>query len=133
MATQFMWYTEKLLKVLKMKEDESELAINRLSANDMVVKPEKLQIMIVPRRKYNKNKYTLKINDTDIIAKPSVTLLGVEIEKKLNLNNHKSTICQKASNKLNAISRMQEYLHQKEKQILVSTFAYIDFICAPLA
>ena len=47
-----------------------------------------------------------------------VTPLVVEIDKNLNFSNHKSIVCQKASNRLNAISRMQKYLRQKEKQIL---------------
>ena len=34
-----------------MKKDESEVSVNRLSANDMIVKPEKFQIMIVRRKK----------------------------------------------------------------------------------
>ena len=35
-------------------------------------------------RKNLKNKYTLKISETNIITKPSVTLLRVEIGKKTN-------------------------------------------------
>ena len=85
-------------------------------------------------RKNLKNKYTLKISYTDIITKLSVTLLRVEIgKKKLIFNNHTSTICQKVSNELNTINRIHKYLHQKEKQILVNTFAYTNFIYAPLA
>ena len=90
--------------------------------------------MIVRRGKKYFKKYTLKINDTDIITKPLVTLLRVEIgKKKIIFNNHTSTICQKVSNELNAINRIHKYLHQKEKQILVNTFTYTNFIYAPLA
>ena len=47
-----------------------------------------------------------------------VTSLVVEIDKNLNFSNHISIVYQKASNRINAISRMQKYLRQKEKQIL---------------
>ena len=63
----------------------------------MNVNPEKFQI---------KNSYALKINNTDIVATSSVTLLGVKLDKNLNFNNHISTICQKACDKLNARSQI---------------------------
>ena len=47
-----------------------------------------------------------------------------EIDNELNFNNHISNICKKAGNKINAISRIQSFLGQKETGALVNTFVY---------
>ena len=47
-----------------------------------------------------KDTYTLKINNTDIVTKSSVTLLAVEIDRIQNFITHIPTICQKANDKL---------------------------------
>ena len=56
-----------------------------------------------------------------------MTLLRVEIDNELNFYNHISNICKKAGNKINAISRIQSFLGQKEKKALVNTFLYSNF------
>ena len=45
---------------------------------------------------------------------------------KLNFDNHVSTICKKASNKLNALSRIHHFLGEKEKEILKILRAWLD-------
>ena len=82
--------------------------------------------MIVGRHK-QKEKINLNINGAEIKCQNSVTLLGVEIDNELNFNNHISNICKKAGNKINAISRIQNFLDQKEKEALVNTFVYSNF------
>ena len=82
--------------------------------------------MILGRHK-QKEKINLNINGAEIKGQNSVTLLGVEIDNELNFNNHISNICKKAGNKINAISRIQNFLDQKEKEALVNTFVYSNF------
>ena len=43
----------------------------------------------------------------------SVVLLGIEIDNKLSFEKHVSTICRKAKNQLNAISRTGIVLRQQ--------------------
>ena len=78
-------------------------------------------------RHKQKEKINLNINGAEIKGQNSVTLLGVEIDNELNFNNHISNICKKAGNKINAISRIQNFLDQKEKEALVNTFVYSNF------
>ena len=53
--------------------------------------------MILSSDKKDK-KFQLNINDSTISSEDSVTLLGIEIDNKLNFKNHVSTICKKANN-----------------------------------
>ena len=64
---------------MKVLEDESEVVINWFSVNNMIFNLGKFQIMILYRAESIKDKYTLKMNDTDFVTKSLVTLLGVEI------------------------------------------------------
>ena len=50
----------------------------------------------------------------------------------MTFDNHISTICQKSSCKLNAITRIQNLLGQKEKVALLNSFVYSNFNYCPL-
>ena len=51
-------------------------------------------------------------------------LLGVEIGNKFFFEKYISTLVKKASNRLNAISRIQKFMGFKEKEILLNSFVY---------
>ena len=56
--------------------------------NDMIVNPNKFQAMIMSCDK-KENKYDLNINNSIIISSvDSATLLGIEIDNKLNFEKH---------------------------------------------
>ena len=89
---------------------EREVAIKWFSDNNMIVNPKKLQAIIS-----SNHNCCLTINNTQIKFKESVTLLGFEIDNKLNFEKHVSTICKKPNDQLNAISRISADIGQKEK------------------
>ena len=76
----------------------------------MIVNPEKFKA-IVFKKKYAKMKdsYPLNINDLTINSENRVKLLDIEIDKKLSCEQHISALCNKASNQLNAIGRIQKF------------------------
>ena len=117
--------TAEMERLLNILEKESETAIKRFKQNQMIVNPDKFQAMVLGRHK-QKEKINLNIDEAEIKGQNSVTLLRVEIDNELNFNNHISNICKKAGNKINAISRIQSFLGQKEKEALVNTF-YSNF------
>jgi len=119
---------ETLVNIL---EKESETAIKWFKENEMIVNPDKFQALILGKHKQN-DSIKLKINGSEIIPEKSVTLLGIEIDDKLNFNDHVKTICKKAGNKINAIGRIKNLLGQKEIEALVNTFVYSNFNYCPL-
>ena len=54
----------------------------------------------------------------------SVKLLSIEIDNKLNFQKHIFNILKKASNQLNAISRLQTIMGHKEKEAMMNTFMH---------
>ena len=89
-------------------------AIDWFEINNMIVNTDKLQAMILSSDK-KENKYDLKINDSIISSEKSLTLLGIEIDNKLNFEKQVANICRKA-NQLNAIGRIQNFLGKKRKR-----------------
>ena len=95
----------------------------RVKINDMIVNPDKFQAMILSSDKKEK-KYDLNINNSIISSEKSVTLLGIEIDNKLNFDKQVSDICRNANNQLNAIERIQNCLGKKEKEVVINVLKF---------
>ena len=54
--------------------------------------------------------------------------LGIGLDNKLNFEKHISTLCRKASKQLNVISKIQHYVHKKEKEIIINSFVYSNVL-----
>ena len=115
-----------LLELLAVLEKECETAINWFKINNMIVNPDKFQSMIISSNTEQSNT-PVEINGVSLTPKSSVKLLGIEIDNKLNFETHVSKLCNKASNQLNAICRLQPYLGQKEKETIINTFVQSNF------
>ena len=76
----------------------------------MIVNSDKFQAIVINRNNKRKDSYSLNINQEVINSEYCVKLLGVEIDNKLSFERHISTLVKKASNQLNAISRIQKSL-----------------------
>ena len=79
-----------------------------------------------------KGSYPLNINDLTINSENSGKLLGIEIDNKLSIEQHISTLCNKARNQLNAIERIQKFMDFKKKEVLLNSFVYSNFNYCPL-
>ena len=108
-------------------ETESQTAIKWFTLNEIIVSPEKFQATVVKKNPKMKDSYPLNINDLLINSENSVKLLGIEIDNKLSFEQHISTLCNKASNQLNAIGRTQTFMGFKEKEVLINSFLYSNF------
>ena len=120
---------EELINTL---EKESQAAIDWFKSNEMIVNPDKFQAIIIKKSYKMADSYSLNINGETINSESSVKLLGVEIDNKLSFEKHISTLCKKAGNQLNAISRIQKYMGFKEKEVLLNSFVYSNFNYCPL-
>ena len=54
-------------------------------------------------------------------------MLGIKLDSKLNFNSPIHDICQKAEQKLNAISRITLYMDFAKRRLLVNAFFYSQF------
>ena len=58
---------------------------------------------------------TLKIGDLHIYNSLSEKLLGITFDCRLKFNKHIEDICQKASQKINALARLAPYMGTPQK------------------
>ena len=114
-------------------ESESNIAVDWLSRNEMIVNPKKFQLLL-----------SMKRNTEDFIGKPinvsgktifstdSIKFLGINIDNKLKFNEHINSLCRHASQQLNSLYRLNKYLTFESKQVLVNSFIYSNFNYCPL-
>jgi hypothetical protein len=112
--------------VSKLKTDLSNV-LHWFKINSMAPNSEKFQLMFLgnPGTTLNVNGYSLK---------PSkyVKLLGVEIDNELKFTQHIKSICKKASQKINALARIRNYLDLNCTKTLYNAFLISPFMYCPL-
>ena len=118
--------------LISILESESKIAIVWFETNKMIVNPGKFQSIIIDKKKQDHTKETFVIGDKVIEASPSVKLLGVLIDEKLNFNLHITNICRSAANQLNALIRLKQFLSFEAKKVLVNSYFYSIFNYCPL-
>ena len=79
-------------------ESESNIAIEWFETNKMIVNLGKFQSILIDKKKQDHTKETFEIGDKVIEASPSVKLLGIQIDVKLNFNLPVTNICRSAAN-----------------------------------
>ena len=92
--------------------------------------------------KANPDKYHVLLNETSetqLIVKnvPIASscwekLLGIKIDHKLSFEPHVESLCKKASQKLNALTRMASSLKFKQRKLLLNAFITSQFSYAPV-
>ena len=75
---------------------------------------------------------TLKIGDLRLNNSLSEKILGITFDCKLKFNKHIEDICQKASQKINALARLAPYMGTTKKRIIMNTFFKSQFNYCPL-
>ena len=98
-------------------------------ANQMIVNPDKFQIMIFQNSRNSKNYEPVKLENgsTKIETKDTAKLLGITIDNKLNFEEHISELCKKASMQLNAINRLHRFMGKEQKEALINSFIVSNF------
>ena len=119
-------------KPISALEQDSQAAIDWFKINEIIVNPDKFQVIVVKKNSRKKDSYALNINNQTINSGNSVKLLGIEIDNTRSFNKSISTLCKKASNQLNSIGRIQKYMGFKGKEVLLNSFVLSNFNYCPL-
>ena len=117
---------ETVSKLIETLESESNIAIDWLTKNEMFINPDKFQAIILDKKKSNLTNIPLTIDNQTIKSVPSVELLGVDLDDKLNFNLHISNIFRSAANQL------KSYLSFNAKSILINSYIISKFNYCPL-
>ena len=69
----------------------------------------------------------MSFNGKSITSSDTVGLLGITIDKNINLKWHIQNICHKANNRTKAFFRMRKFLKLEQAQVLVDTYIWSNF------
>ena len=75
---------------------------------------------------------TAKIGELDIKDSREVKLLVVKIDGKLSFENHVSSLCKKASQKLHALARVVNFMDLAKRKSLMKAFITTQLNYCPL-
>ena len=98
----------------------------------MIVNPDKFQVVVFDKRRSNNTEVKFIIGSEQIQAVPSVDILGITIDDKLNFNLHIDKICLKSANQLNALVRLKRFLGNEERKVFINSFFLSNFNYCPL-
>mgnify|MGYP001792074473 CR=1 FL=1 len=97
--------------------------------NYMILNPKKCEFMYLGK---NKECQEIQYKQFNLISKATKTLLGVVIDRNLNFTDHIVSLCKKASRKLNALSRISNFLNYNQKHLIFNSFIQGQFNYCPL-
>ena len=87
---------------------------------------------MLDKRRSSNTEVKFIIGSEQIQAVPSVDILGITIDDKLNFNLHIDKICLKSANQLNALVRLKRFLGNEERKVLINSFVLSNFNYCPL-
>ena len=118
---------DNITNVMKALEERGENLVNWFSNNEMKLNTDKCHLPL-----HSQEPNTLKIGDLRINDSLSEKLIGTTFDCKLKFTKHIKDICQKASQKLNALARLAPYMGTTKKHIFLNAFFKLQFNYCPL-
>ena len=116
----------------KVLEQESCILIDWFFKNFMQANHSKFQAICIGKNAHD-NITSFNIDSVEIKCDGHVTLLGVNIDFMLRLDDHVSEICKKASKQLAALKRLGRFLTKQGKMTIYNSFIVSNFKYCPLA
>ena len=98
-------FAQIILELIDVLQSGPEIVIVWLKNNKMIVNPDKLEAILLEKRKSDHTNQRIVVNNQHLKVVSSVELLGIQIDDQLNFNLHISNICRSAANQLNAVFR----------------------------
>ena len=74
----------------------------------------------------------LKIKNETITSSSNEKLLGILFNNKFDFDEHVTSLCRKASQKLNALARVAQYMNLAQRRLIMNAFIFSQFGYCPL-
>ena len=96
----------------------------------MVLNPGKCHFILLGVKE--NEQFDLMCSDSTLKHSSHEKMLGLTIDNKLSFDEHIINTYKTANKKLNAVSRINHYMKQNQKEILLSSFIIFHFNYCPL-
>ena len=115
-------------QIISNLEQEAVIILDWLRNNGLKANPDKFHLLLSEPNE----DLSMKIANYEIKNEKLQTLLGVQLETKLNFTSHVTNLCKKASNKLHALSRVSKYMTFNQRKTILASFIIQQFGYCPL-
>ena len=123
-----LYYSNKDISTIQDKLNENlDITSKWLKENYMKVNTDKSHLLLSGNTKHESN-----IDNNIIISEPQQELLGITIDSNLSFEDHVNKICQKTSQKLNALARISPFMDENKQKIIMKSFITSQFGYCPL-
>ena len=119
---------ESIPSVVSQLESESKILLNWIRNNGLKANPDKFHLILSDTNQ----EYSVKMDKITIQNSNSEKLLGIKFDNKLTFDEHVSSICTKASQKLHALSRVGRFMSFDQRQVTMKSFILSQFGYCPL-
>ena len=129
------YFSKTLSNLIEVLEEEAGVALTWLKQNQMIANPEKFHALLIRKDETNTSGENFDIQGKMIKSEETVKavkLLGIQLDYKLNFEQHISELCRKAASQLNVLKRLKQFIGFYERRILVQSFLYSNFDYCPL-
>ena len=76
--------------------------------------------------------FALKIKNETITSSSNEKLFGILFNNKFDFDEHFTSLCRKASQNLNALARIEQYMNLAQRWLIMNTFIFSQFGYCPL-
>ena len=118
-----------LNNLIKRLEHDAFLAIEWFETNNMKLDKDECQVLLSGHKYEN---VWVKMEDEQIWESAKQKLLGIEIGRNLNFDDHVLSLCKKAGRKLAVLATLSKFMSFKLKRFLKKTFVESQFGYCPL-
>ena len=115
-------------EVLSKIENESSNLLDWIGFNGLKANPDKFHLLLSDPNK----DLSIIVDGFEIENSNSQKLLGITIDNKLSFDEHVSSICTKASQKIHALSRVSKFMSFRQRKTIFHTFILSHFGYCPL-
>ena len=109
-------------------ENDSKVLLEWCKNNGLKANPDKFHLILSNPGEKN----YIEIENFLVKENKSEKLLGITIDNKLSFDDHVSSLCQKASQKIHALSRVASFMNLNQRRIIMKAFILSHFGYCPL-
>ena len=120
-------YDLELDKVIESLEKNIDKLFHWFSDNFLKANPDKCHLLI-----NTDENVALKIKNETITNSSNEKLLGILFNNKFDFDEHVTSLCRKASQKLNALARVAQYTNLAQRRLIMNAFIFSQFGYCPL-
>ena len=114
-------------EVLNKIKNSTENLFSWFQNNSMKINPDKFHLLFSKTKKIEINICNEKISNSS-----HEKLLGVTIDHKLNFEEHVQNLCKKASQKVNALTRISSLMNFEQRKLILNSFITSHFSYCPI-